>query len=1485
MPSSILRATTGDSHPSYPGNDRIVTLPTSCTGASESSPTPTTSMDLVVLDGQSRFMPRPTPPSSAAAASPTGLSAKIARRAWPRGTPASEQPIYQSYLPTAPQSARAQPLSPGSHRQVVSAHQGSMSARQPQYDGHGHRIGGRPGSAPGKARVGSPLATKDSAKQLQFELAMTGQVFKCAQNELELERRRTRDARAREERSRIAVEVARVEVEAKLAASEDARAHSERQLAQLLAEQRAALERELVDSEKVAQERLAQERAEREALARQRDEIEEQLGEIDALKVERDEARREAEQLLVAERDRHARALERLRVELSGGAEEVQAARAAQARRERLEAMQSKAAARIKNQGLLRGWGVWAQQWASGAKQRRQLAAAGARLMRPALIAKFGHWRADWAAAAGEEAAQRAKGSAQLLEEAERKAAALQQRLAQLQEQHADALAVAQRDKQAALARQRGDLLGSAEAQQAAKEEAARDARIEQMKAKAMGRIKNQGIMAGWARWHEEWAELSKQRRQLAAAGARLTRPALVKTFGLWKADWQGEAALSLEQQIEKRDGAIEALETALLAEKAAAAALLEAAEAKARELEGKVTALLAGQMDAEAQAALKEEQAKERRVEELKTKAMRRIANQGLMKGWAVWHEVWEAKAKKRRMLAAAGAKLTRPQLVASLERWKVGWAAEMAAQKGATFEQRLKQSEVRREEAEGELAAQRSKAARLAEEVDELRAAAEHERRAAEAKHAAAIERLKTELVGSAEEQAAAREEAAREARVEQMKAKAMGRIKNQGIMAGWSQWHEVWAEAAKQRRQLAAVGAKLTRPGLVAALAHWKADWQGEAAASTVAGQKALLESTQAALQKLEVELASERADSQAQLGAMRDTHAHALERLKQELTGDGEAARAAREEREREARVEQMKAKAMGRIKNQGIMAGWSQWHEVWAEAAKQRRQLAAAGARLTRPLLVKTFSEWKTDWSAAAAEAAAEAAKGHKQQLREAKTRARELEKELHEARAAHRAEAAAAERRRRELEAQLSSAPSADKLAEELRRKEEAAKETRVDEMKAKATRRLKNQGILTGWGRWHEQWAERARRHRLMQRAASKLVRPKLVQGLSRFRANRDAARASLDAAAGSSALDEQQRLNAELRAELERLREAATSGAAKVESELVARTRAEDRERRVGRAQSAAAKRLVHKDLARGWESWAAMARAHNRRELRLADAARRIHRPKLMAAWSFWTTEHQRMRRDAVMRQAERDAEAKLREMQRQAEAKLIAERKAATEARRELDAHVKELARQLEAYHISVAEAPPPDPVVIVLHDIAASGVPDADAAGGADPYARFSILLDSQTPKKEMAYTTYKVSDVNPVWDDERLQLKIAPEDPRPLTLRVEMWDKDMNSPDDIMAAADVQLDPATMVVGGTATHTLRLKGVDDSDDVEEFTFAYTLLAEEEEAAVVDKAKMRAAKEALAKKAGFKGTSDGPSTTRAAANPAPGGRKR
>ena len=44
-------------------------------------------------------------------------------------------------------------------------------------------------------------------------------------------------------------------------------------------------------------------------------------------------------------------------------------------------------------------------------------------------------------------------------------------------------------------------------------------------------------------------------------------------------------------------------------------------------------------------------------------------------------------------------------------------------------------------------------------------------------------------------------------------------------------------------------------------------------------------------------------------------------------------------------------------------------------------------------------------------------------------------------------------------------------------------------------------------------------------------------------------------------------------------------------------------------------------------------------------------------------------------------------------------------------------------VKELQRQLDEYGlIANATPPPPEPVMIVLHDIYAKGVPDADAAG-------------------------------------------------------------------------------------------------------------------------------------------------------------------
>ncbi len=66
------------------------------------------------------------------------------------------------------------------------------------------------------------------------------------------------------------------------------------------------------------------------------------------------------------------------------------------------------------------------------------------------------------------------------------------------------------------------------------------DAR-EAVRRKAAGRIASRGLASGWTAWREHWEEMARQRRLLAAASARLSKPQLVRSFGLWRASWQDD--------------------------------------------------------------------------------------------------------------------------------------------------------------------------------------------------------------------------------------------------------------------------------------------------------------------------------------------------------------------------------------------------------------------------------------------------------------------------------------------------------------------------------------------------------------------------------------------------------------------------------------------------------------------------------------------------------------------------------------------------------------------------------------------------------------------------------------------------------------------------------------------------------------------------------------------------------------------------------
>jgi len=585
--------------------------------------------------------------------------------------------------------------------------------------------------------------------------------------------------------------------------------------------------------------------------------------------------------------------------------------------------------------------------------------------------------------------------------------------------------------------------------------------------------------------------------------------------------------------------------------------------------------------------------------------------------------------------------------------------------------------------------------------------RAAAEHEEKE--------LERLRVALTGSAEEVAAMQLEKDKEKRVEQLGQKAMKRICNQGVMRGFSAWQEQYLQHARHQRMLAAAGARLMRPALSASVSHWRNDWEAERRKNLA--QEIRRRASAKYGGSADAEVAEIRATAEADLAAQKkfaeEDKLRALERLRIELTGSVEEILAMQAEKDKEKRVEQLAQKAMKRLSNQGIMRGFTAWSEQYLQAARQKRMLAAAGARIMRPALAMAVSHWKGDW-----EEERRIALALTVQRRE-RARFGTAEQEVSEVRARAEADRAAAkERERAALEKQRVEmmGTAEERLAFE--KEEQAAK--RIDYLYKQSARRIMNQGLIRGWTAWHDEWYELTRQNRLLSGATARLAKPGLV----------------------------------------------------------------------------ASFKWLQH---------YTTVAK-----------------RNKLSGGW-----------------------EQKLQMVQKAGEQLLKQERRAAAERRLELQAVIRDLERQINALGREAAvPVPASDPVALILYDISAHGVPDADAAGGSDPYCRVTCL-DHDGPKRECAYTSYKPNSLNPSWTGERLQVGLQPGGTRPVRLLIEIWDKDIQTADDIIARAEIVLDNPK-----GATITLPLFAVEEgAEDVEAFTFTYEFQAEAERVQATKKASL------------------------------------
>ena len=331
--------------------------------------------------------------------------------------------------------------------------------------------------------------------------------------------------------------------------------------------------------------------------------------------------------------------------------------------------------------------------------------------------------------------------------------------------------------------------------------------------------------------------------------------------------------------------------------------------------------------------------------------------------------------------MLGAATARLTRPALAAAVARWKGEWHAEeqlrLLRDHDELSRARSDLEHTRRTSIE-ELGAQAEAAAH---ELAEQRDLATRDLSAAE-RGAAAAHGLELE----------ARLEAEKEKRIAHLSQLAARRVCNREIAMGFITWNGQWAEAARQKRLLAAAGARLARPQLAAAVALWVGEWRKaeldewrEVAFKARSGHEATLADLRgemrASLAAARLEAAARLAEAAEALEEERSRSRSELKAARREFegisSGQSEDARTAAEEHEkaletkmaaeREKRVEHLSQLAARRVMNREIASGFSAWQEQWEEAARQKRMLAAAGARLLKPKLVACFVAWTASW--------------------------------------------------------------------------------------------------------------------------------------------------------------------------------------------------------------------------------------------------------------------------------------------------------------------------------------------------------------------------------------------------------------------------------------------------------------------------------------------------------------------------------------
>ena len=377
-------------------------------------------------------------------------------------------------------------------------------------------------------------------------------------------------------------------------------------------------------------------------------------------------------------------------------------------------------------------------------------------------------------------------------------------------------------------------------------------------------------------------------------------------------------------------------------------------------------------------------------------------------------------------------------------------------------------------------------------------------------------AVEAEKARTAEAKQKAAQMAKEAKVNKRVERMFEKAVHRLGKQALTRSFTEWADIYLEGVRIEQVMRRASTRLAAPKLVASYSLWRQDWTSE------------------------------------------------VNRLAAE-------AQAAKEEEEKEKRVEHLYGTAVRRLALRGLARGFDAWSGIYLEGVRRRRLLRGAAMRLRRPKLVSSYSHWQQDWDQKQRRDLAAAA----EQKRAEKLKAMVARQE------------AEAEKKNRAEAALLAAREEAKRAAEEEERQK------RVERLHQLAVRRLRKQGLSHGFDSWADAYLEGARIKQLLRRASARLAQPKLVQTYGLWRQ--------------------------EWKAELERL--------AAEELAWQAAKLAVEKEKKVERMYETAVRRMGAQGLSRGFERWTEVYLEQARSQRLLRRAGNRLAMPRLTRAFTAW------------------------------------------------------------------------------------------------------------------------------------------------------------------------------------------------------------------------------------------------------------------